>query len=62
LQLPPTRTAFVAKSVMTTAFAVSRCFDRGDRLYMYDRHRDYYYDHRSPSIELYGPGIGVEIR
>jgi hypothetical protein len=43
-------------------FCRSRCFDSGDRLYMYDRDRDYYYDHRNPSIELYGPGIGVEIR
>ena len=33
-------------------FCQSRCFDTGDRLYMYDGDMDYYYDHRSPSIEL----------
>ena len=42
----------------------SRCVDRGDRLYMYDRESDYRdrgYYHRRPGIELYGPGFDVEV-
>ena len=56
-------TVFAAESV-TTACCRSRCVDRGDQLYMYDRDSDYRdrgYYHRRPGFELYGPGFGVEV-
>jgi hypothetical protein len=45
-------------------FCRTRCFDRGDRLYLYDRDRDrddFYYRHRRPGVGIYGPGFGVDI-
>ena len=44
-------------------FCRTRCFDRSDRLYMYDRDRDdfYYRHHHRPGVGVYGPGFGVEV-
>jgi hypothetical protein len=42
-------------------FCRSRCVDRGERLYLYDRDRDYYYHHRRPGAELHGPGFDIDI-
>ena len=41
-------------------FCRSRCVDTGDRLYMYDRDRDYYH-HRRPGVEFHGPGFNVDV-
>jgi hypothetical protein len=52
----------VCRQSCDDGFCRTRCFDRGDRLYMYDRDRDdhYYHSHR-PGIGVYGPGFGVDI-
>jgi hypothetical protein len=42
-------------------FCRSRCFDNGDRLYLSDRDRDGYYQHRRPGVEFHVPGANVEI-
>ncbi len=52
------------RKVCDDGFCRSRCVERSDRLYMYDREgdfrdRDYY--RRRPGVELYGPGFGVEV-
>ena len=55
---------FLPDRVCDDGFCRSRCVDRGDRLYMYDRDSDYRdrgYYHRRPGFELYGPGFGVEV-
>jgi hypothetical protein len=44
------------------SFCQTRCFDRGDRVYRYDR--DYgrgYYHHRRPGLEFHAPGFGIEL-
>jgi len=52
----------VCRQTCDDGFCRTRCFDRGDRLYMYDRDRDDYYSHRHrPGIGVYGPGFGVDI-
>jgi hypothetical protein len=28
---------------------------------MYDRDRDYYYDHRRPGVEFRGPGFDIDV-
>ena len=52
----------VCRQTCDEGFCRTRCFYRGDRLYMYDRDRDDYYYHRHrPGIGIYGPGFGVDI-
>jgi hypothetical protein len=52
----------ICRQVCDEGFCRSRCIERGDRLYMYDRDRDdFYYRHPRPGVGLYGPGFGVEI-
>ena len=50
----------VCKKVCSEGSCRTTCVDRGDRLYMQDRDRDYYH-HRRPGVELRGPGVGVDI-
>lgn len=50
----------VCRQVCDGGFCQTRCFERNDRVYLYDRDRDYY-DYRRPGIEFRGPGFGVEI-
>jgi len=56
----PANAERICKQVCDNGFCRSRCVDRGDRLYMYDRDRDYYH-HRRPGIEFNGPGFDVDI-
>jgi hypothetical protein len=54
----------VCRQVCDDGFCRTRCFERGDRLYLDNRDRDYdrdYYYHRGPGAEFHGPGFGVEI-
>ncbi len=36
----------ICRQVCDEGFCRTHCFDRGDRLYLYDRDRDYRYHHR----------------
>jgi hypothetical protein len=47
----------ICRQVCDEGFCRSRCIERGDRLYMYDRDRDY----RHRGIEFNGPGFDVEV-
>jgi len=49
----------ICRQVCDEAFCRSRCIERGERLYMYDRDRNYYYDHRRPGVEFRGPGFDM---
>ena len=49
----------VCKQVCDNGFCRSRCVDRGDRLYMYDRDRDYY--HHRPGVGVRVPGVDINI-
>jgi hypothetical protein len=54
----------ICRRVCDDGFCRTRCVERGDRLYLYDRDRDYdrdYYHHRRPGVELHVPGAGIEI-
>ena len=51
----------ICRQVCDEGFCRSRCVERGDRLYMYDRDRDYYYHHRRPGVEFNGPGFSVDV-
>jgi hypothetical protein len=52
----------VCRQVCDGGFCRTHCFDRGDRLYLYDRDRDdYYYRHHRPGVGIHGPGFGVDI-
>ena len=51
----------ICRQVCDEGFGRTRCFDSGDRLYLYDRDKDYYYHHRRPGVEFNGPGFDVEI-
>ena len=51
----------ICRQVCDEGFCRSRCIERGDRLYMYDRDRDYYYHHRRGGAEIHGPGFDVDI-
>ncbi len=54
----------ICRQVCDEGFCRSRCIERGDRLYMYDRDRDYYhhyYHHRRPGVEFRGPGFNVDV-
>ena len=52
----------ICRQVCDEGFCRSRCIERGDRLYMYDRDRDYYYyHHRRPGLEFNGPGFSVGV-
>jgi len=51
----------ICRQVCDEGFCRTRCFDSGDRLYLYDRDRDYYYHHRRPGVEFRGPGVDIEI-
>jgi hypothetical protein len=49
----------VCKQVCENGFCRSRCVDRGDRLYMYDRDRDYYHHRRGVGVRV--PGVDINI-
>jgi hypothetical protein len=49
----------VCKQVCDNGFCRSRCVDRGDRLYMYDRDRDYYHHRRGVGVSV--PGVDINI-
>jgi hypothetical protein len=49
----------VCKQVCDNGFCRSRCVDRGDRLYMYDRDRDYYNHRRGVGVRV--PGVDINI-
>ncbi len=51
----------ICRQVCDEGFCQTRCFDSGNRLYLYDRDRDYYYHHRRPGVELHGPGFDVDV-
>ena len=62
LYVGPADAERVCRQVCDDGFCQTRCFDRGGRVYLYDRDRDRdYYDHRRPGVEFHGPGFGVEI-
>jgi hypothetical protein len=62
LLVTPASADRVCRQSCDDGFCRTRCFDHGDRLYMYDRDRDDYYYHRHrPGIGVYGPGFGVDI-
>jgi len=50
----------VCKQVCDNGFCRSRCIERSDRLYMYDRDRDYYH-HRRPGVGVRVPGVDIDI-
>ena len=49
----------VCKQVCDNGFCRSRCVDRGDHLYMYDRDRDYYHHRRGVGVRV--PGVDINI-
>ena len=49
----------ICKQVCDNGFCRSRCVERNDRLYMYDRDRDYYRHHRGFGVR--GPGVDIDI-
>ena len=52
----------VCRQVCDGGFCRTHCFERGDRLYLYDRDRDdYYHRHHRPGVGIYGTGFGVDI-
>ena len=50
----------ICRQVCDEGFCRSRCIERGDRLYMYQRDRDYYH-HSHRGVEFYGPGFDVDV-
>ena len=50
----------ICRQVCDEGFCRSRCVERSDRLYMYDRARDYYYHHHR-GVEFRGPGFDVDV-
>ena len=50
----------ICRQVCDEGFCRSRCVERGDRLYLYDRGRDYYYHHHR-GVEFHGPGFDVDV-
>jgi hypothetical protein len=50
----------VCKQECDGGFCRSRCVERSDRLYMYDRDRDYYRHRRGVGVHV--PGVDVDIR
>ena len=56
----PTSAERICRQVCDEGFCRSRCIETGDRLYMYDRDRDYYY-HRHGGVEFHGPGFHVDV-
>jgi hypothetical protein len=56
----PANAERICRQVCDDGFCRSRCVDRGDRLYMYDRDRDYYH-HRRSGVEFNGPGFSVGV-
>ena len=49
----------ICRQVCDEGFCRSRCVERGDRLYMYDRDRDYYHHRRGVGVHV--PGVDVDI-
>ena len=49
----------ICRQVCDEGFCRTRCVDRGDRLYMYDRDRHYYHHRRG--VEFRGPGFHVDV-
>ena len=54
----PANAERICRQVCDEGFCRSRCIERGDRLYMYDRDRDY---HRHRGAEFHGPGFDVDV-
>jgi hypothetical protein len=57
----PARAERVCHQVCDNGFCQSRCVERSDRLYMYDRDRDDYYHRHHRGIGVRGPGFDVDI-
>jgi len=55
----PANAERICRQVCDEGFCRTRCVERGDRLYMFDRDRDYY--HRRGGAEIHGPGFDVDI-
>jgi hypothetical protein len=55
----------VCRQVCDGGFCRTRCFDSGDRLYMYDRDRDrddfYWRHHHRPGVGIHGPGFDFDV-
>ena len=53
----------ICRQVCDEGFCKSRCFDRGERLYLYDRDRDdlYWRHHDRRGLGVHGPGFDVDI-
>ena len=56
----PANAERICRQVCDEGFCRSRCVERNDRLYMYDRDRDYYHHHHR-GVEFRGPGVDVEV-
>jgi hypothetical protein len=50
----------ICHKVCHEGFCRSTCVDRGDRLYMQDRDRDYYHLHHG-GVEFRAPGVGIDV-
>ena len=57
----PANAERICRQVCDEGFCRSRCVERGDRLFMYDRDRDYYYYHHHRGVEFHGPGFDVDV-
>jgi len=52
----------ICRQSCDNGFCRTRCFDSGDRLYMYDRDRDFYWRHHHRSgVGIHGPGFDVDV-
>ena len=49
----------ICRQVCDQGFCRTTCVQRPDRLYMYDRDRDYY--RRRPGVHIRGPGFDVDV-
>ena len=59
----PASAVRVCHKTCDDGFCRIRCFQSGDRLYMYDRDRDSYWrHHHRPGIGIHGPGVDVDVR
>ena len=58
LLVVPASAERICRQVCDEGFCQSRCIERGDRLYTYDRDRDY---HRHRGDEFHGPGFHVDV-
>lgn len=51
----------VCHRVCDDGFCRTRCVDRGDRLYLYDRDRDDSWHRHRPGVGIRGPGFDVDV-